>query len=112
MSAEAQSFGFGGFDGFDNPCSFAANKGSSYSKGIGKSSYISGFSKGSANVTAQKPKAEKLNYNVGQMVEHNTFGRGMVLKVTPMGSDLMLEIAFDTVGTKKLMAAYAKLKII
>ena len=112
MSAEAQSFGFGGFDGFDNPRGFAANKGSSYSKGIGKSSYISGFSKGSANVTAQKPKAEKLNYNVGQMVEHNTFGRGMVLKVTPMGSDLMLEIAFDTVGTKKLMAAYAKLKII
>jgi len=29
-----------------------------------------------------------------------------------MGNDTLLEIAFDTVGTKKLMAAYAKLKVL
>ena len=43
-------------------------------------------------------------------VEHNTFGKGLILKVTPMGNDAMLEIAFDTVGTKKIMAGFAKLK--
>jgi len=29
-----------------------------------------------------------------------------------MGSDTLLEIAFDNVGTKKLMATFAKLKLL
>ena len=45
-------------------------------------------------------------------MRHKTFGDGLVIKVTPMGGDTMLEIAFDTVGTKKLMAGYAKLMVI
>ncbi|MGN0494072.1 MAG: ATP-dependent helicase [Acutalibacteraceae bacterium] len=52
------------------------------------------------------------SYSAGQRVRHKTFGDGLVIKVTPMGGDTMLEIAFDTVGTKKLMAGYAKLMII
>lgn len=52
------------------------------------------------------------SYNAGQRVRHKTFGDGLVIKVTPMGGDTMLEIAFDTVGTKKLMAGYAKLTVI
>ena len=35
-----------------------------------------------------------------------TFGEGTVLNVSPMGADHMYEIAFDNVGTKKLMANY------
>ena len=54
--------------------------------------------------------APSASYSVGQRVEHNTFGQGLIVSVSPMGSDTLLEIAFDTVGTKKLMAAYAKLK--
>lgn len=50
------------------------------------------------------------SYAAGQRVEHKTFGTGLILSVSPMGNDTLLEIAFDTVGTKKLMAAYAKLK--
>ena len=48
----------------------------------------------------------------GDSVEHRTFGRGMVLAVTPMGNDAMVEIAFDGVGTKTLMlrAAGARIK--
>jgi DNA helicase-2/ATP-dependent DNA helicase PcrA len=34
---------------------------------------------------------------------HTAFGRGMVLTVTKIGVDALLEIAFDQVGTKKLM---------
>ena len=30
--------------------------------------------------------------------------------VKPMGADVLYEIVFDKVGTKKLMATYAKLK--
>ncbi|MBO5908782.1 MAG: hypothetical protein J6Q67_03245, partial [Clostridia bacterium] len=48
----------------------------------------------------------------GQQVEHKTFGKGMILKVTPMGNDTLLEIAFDTVGTKKIMAGFAKLTVL
>ncbi|MDD6478344.1 MAG: 3'-5' exonuclease [Oscillospiraceae bacterium] len=60
----------------------------------------------------EKPKSSGAGFKAGQTVEHKTFGRGLVVSVTPMGADSMLEIAFDNVGTKKLMAAYAKLKII
>ena len=52
------------------------------------------------------------SYSVGMTVEHKTFGRGMITAVTPMANDSMLEIAFESVGTKKLMAGFAKLKII
>ena len=39
----------------------------------------------------------------GDMLLHKAFGKGMVLSVQPMGGDALIEIAFDTVGTKKLM---------
>ncbi len=50
-----------------------------------------------------------LIFRVGDRVKHNIFGEGTVLKVIPMASDNMLEVAFDKVGTKKLMANYAKI---
>ena len=39
----------------------------------------------------------------GDAISHRTFGKGMVLSVRPMGNDALLEVAFDGVGTKKLM---------
>ncbi len=61
-----------------------------------------------------RPKVEKDSnkYFAGMRVEHKTFGQGTVLAVSSMGEDSLLEIKFDTVGIKKLMANYAKLKII
>lgn len=50
------------------------------------------------------------DFSAGDRVSHNVFGEGTVLKVTKMSSDSMLEIAFDKVGTKKIMAAFAKIK--
>ena len=41
------------------------------------------------------------------MVQHAAFGRGLVLSVMKMGGDALLEIAFDQIGTKKLMAKTA-----
>lgn len=41
------------------------------------------------------------------MVRHDVFGNGLILSVLKMGNDAMLEIAFDQVGTKRLMALTA-----
>lgn len=43
-------------------------------------------------------------WNKGDMVQHTAFGKGMILTVLKMGGDALLEIAFDEIGTKKLMA--------
>lgn len=52
-------------------------------------------------------KSAYLDLNKGDMVQHTAFGRGLVLSVMKMGGDALLEIAFDEIGTKKLMAKTA-----
>ena len=47
------------------------------------------------------------DFRPGDTVQHKAFGRGMVLSVTKMGADAMLEIAFNEVGTKRLLAKTA-----
>ncbi len=53
------------------------------------------------------PTGPAIEFNKGDMVEHAAFGRGMVLSALKMGGDALLEIAFDRIGTKKLMAKTA-----
>ena len=53
--------------------------------------------------------AATITLKAGDRVKHNTFGEGTLVKMTPMGGDCLLEIAFDTVGTKKIMYKFAKL---
>ncbi|MGN0999120.1 MAG: ATP-dependent helicase [Faecousia sp.] len=60
----------------------------------------------SASVVTEQ-KTSYLDLNKGDMVQHTAFGRGMVLSVMKMGGDALLEIAFDQIGTKKLMAKTA-----
>lgn len=95
--------GFGGGYG-SNTSSYTVNPASHGTAG-NKSVFSSSFA--SANTTSSGS-----SYVVGQQVSHKTFGKGMILKVTPMGPDSMLEIAFDDVGTKKIMANFAKLTVI
>ncbi|MBQ3603567.1 MAG: UvrD-helicase domain-containing protein [Clostridia bacterium] len=63
-----------------------------------------------ASSVPKAPAAPVENFNVGDSVSHATFGTGLVLSAKPMGNDVLLEIAFDKAGTKKLMAKFAKLK--
>ena len=59
----------------------------------------------------QSPKTTpSASYNVGDMVMHKVFGKGMVVSAEPMGKDTMLEVAFDKVGTKTLMANFCKME--
>ncbi|NLT09216.1 MAG: ATP-binding domain-containing protein, partial [Ruminococcus sp.] len=53
---------------------------------------------------------EAVTYTAGERVAHNIFGEGTIVSVKKMANDSMLEIAFEKVGTKKIMANYAKLK--
>lgn len=48
----------------------------------------------------------------GRVVHHPTFGRGKITKTEGYGESLILEIMFSGVGLKKIMAKYAKLKIV
>ena len=58
----------------------------------------------------EAPKAQSADYRPGDSVFHKVFGKGMVVSAKPMSGDTLLEIAFEKVGTKKLMANFAKLK--
>lgn len=58
----------------------------------------------------RKPGTAPKEYSVGERVKHNVFGEGTILSVSKMANDAMLEVGFDKVGTKKLMANYAKIK--
>lgn len=50
------------------------------------------------------------SYKVGDRVKHKVFGIGLVIKAEPMGKDTMMEISFDSVGTKTLMANFSKME--
>lgn len=62
---------------------------------------------GQAGNAAQK---NNIDFKVGDTVCHKSFGTGTVLTVMPMGGDMLLEVAFDKAGTKKMMANYARLE--
>ena len=117
----------GCFGGFSSQNSFGSSYGGGYgSKQSGASqrngftgtqksnasSSAHGFSRGgfSNNTTAKKSEPVKLDYKVGDTVEHKTFGQGLIINANSVGGDMVLEIAFDNCGTKKIMAKMAKLK--
>lgn len=59
----------------------------------------------------RKPAAQSGTvYNVGDSVLHKVFGKGMIVSTEKMGNDTMLEISFEKVGTKRLMANFCKME--
>lgn len=94
-----------------------------YSSGGGYGgNYTSGYannysnSYGSARPTKKtiqppkKPAAAPANlpaFDVGDKVNHKAFGKGEIVKKTPMGGDALVEIEFESVGTKRLMLKVA-----
>ena len=102
--------------GYRKAAESSVGYGSSYGSAYGSSyNSYSGY-----NQPAKKPQAKHvtssvassakgayLELNQGDMVMHAAFGRGLVLSVMKMGGDALLEIAFDDIGTKKLMAKTA-----
>ena len=52
---------------------------------------------------AAKPAGKAPAFAVGDRVTHRAFGSGVVSKIQPMGGDALLEVEFETAGTKRLM---------
>lgn len=65
-------------------------------------------------VSHTKPKTNLFDDKivVGNIIEHNRFGRGEVLNLEGTGANKKAEIQFGTVGKKKLLLQFAKLKVI
>jgi ATP-dependent DNA helicase pcrA len=100
-----------GFTSAHSGFSSGARGGSSYTSsskiGYARQSSNSAHKFGQAGNAAQK---SNVDYNVGDTVSHKSFGTGTILTITPMGGDMLLEVAFDKAGTKKMMANYARLE--
>ncbi len=89
------------------------------SYGMGGSGYArtpgavrTGFASKPAQPAIRRPApaaSAPFAFECGDRVNHKTFGVGTLLSKTPMGSDFLLEVQFDKVGTKKIMANFAKL---
>ncbi len=89
----SRSSGYGGYGGGRVPY------GQRPALGAGRTAAPSSWN--GSRPAAQDAPAMRLSK--GDMVDHKAFGRGMVLSVQPMGGDALVEIAFDNVGTKRLM---------
>ena len=58
---------------------------------------------------AAKQEKPMLQLELGDNVRHKAFGIGVVVKMMPMGGDYLIEINFETQGSKKLMLKAASL---
>ncbi|MBR4309132.1 MAG: UvrD-helicase domain-containing protein [Oscillospiraceae bacterium] len=105
-----QSYGGQSYTGYSGQGYGNYGRSRGYESGHSYDSMDTGYSRPKAAkppVTVSKPVAPMPEYRKGDMVLHDAFGQGMVLSVLPMGRDAMLEIAFDQVGTKRVMAVTA-----
>ena len=53
--------------------------------------------------TPHKSSAPPPSFSLGDAVCHKAFGDGVIIKMTPMGGDFLIEIQFEKIGLKKLM---------
>ena len=60
-------------------------------------------SQSAGNSFSQKKPSGSNPFQAGSRLRHKTFGAGMVVSAKPIGGDCLLEIAFDSVGTKRLL---------
>ncbi len=58
---------------------------------------------------SDKPLNTSFDFKKGDRVKHKKFGEGLVLSALPKENDVQLEISFDNVGTRTIMASFAKL---
>ena len=51
----------------------------------------------------------ELDYKEGDRVKHIKFGEGTVMSIKSGGRDYEVTVEFDSAGTKKMFASFAKL---
>ncbi len=80
----------------DSQRTYAQNKAPSYNRGFSAKS-------------KQNTSSGEINFKLGDTVIHSIFGEGVITRIVPMANDALVEIAFQKVGTKKVMARTAKM---
>ena len=85
----------------------ASSKNTGFSFGKTAESFLNNLGKTKTNQNIDLSK-----YEAGVRVFHKKFGEGTINTVEPEGEDLKVDINFDKVGHKRLMAKFAKLEII
>lgn len=97
-----------------SPFASTASLGSNRTQSFNSYTKTSGFGRSNKMqfqaTQSNNKKTPSATFSVGDRVSHKVFGNGMVIKATKMGNDTMLEISFETVGTKKIMANFAKIE--
>ncbi len=103
---DAPAYAYGGFGGYDYEC-----KPKTYYHADDDAPSLRKPQATDSFTVMKKPNPPKgATLKEGDRVLHITFGEGEILSVRPMGADVLYEVAFDRVGTKKLMGTYARLK--
>jgi len=64
------------------------------------------------NISKSKQEVDVSKYEAGQRVYHKKFGEGVINFVEQEGEDAKVDINFDKVGHKRLMAKFAGLEIL
>jgi DNA helicase-2/ATP-dependent DNA helicase PcrA len=89
--------------GYRKPVAGVSGVRSGYSGSTTASRTATGSVRSGGEIASAAPSAALPEYQKGDMVAHKAFGKGMVLSLQKMGGDALIEIAFDNVGTKRLM---------
>ncbi|STO09164.1 DNA helicase PcrA [Exiguobacterium aurantiacum] len=71
---------------------------------------VNGFSSKPKPKLAQSSGAESIGWNVGDKANHKKWGQGTVVQTRGEGDQLELDIAFPSVGIKRLLAKFAPIE--
>ena len=91
---------------------FASSFASAGSSGQWTASPVRAVAKQKISALQAPPSSAEAScsWQAGDRVFHSAFGEGVIQSVSSMGNDHLLDIQFDKVGRKKLMANFARLK--
>jgi len=103
----------GYFNGFNYDDALPGSHTGSRSQNFEFKSQYSGFNK-TASGRKKSPPAPALSshsdlherlpdYENGDVVNHSVFGRGVITNAQPAGNDVLLEIDFDEIGSKRML---------
>ncbi len=74
------------------------------------SSFASSFSSAALKSENKTSGIDIFSLKSGDSVRHKKFGDGMIIGKEKMGNDVLLEVVFEKVGTKKIMAKVAPIE--
>lgn len=113
----------GNFVSGNNRVNFASGSGSgsavsgnnnvNFVSGNNSGNAISGNNSGTVSGSGSPGGSDirrRLGYDVGDLVRHQKFGEGLVVKIVSGGRDYEVTVQFHEAGVKKMFAAFAKLK--